>query len=161
MKTKYLVLVVLVLGSFCTMNAQAYKSAIGVKGGNVALGSFKTFLGEKLAVEGVAGFGIGLDADLYGAVYLQMHFPIGSVDNLTWFAGVGPNLATSTAGTGLSTTSNWGLTGIGGADYRFGDGPINVSLDVSTPIYFGDSVFDFVPYFSAAIRYIFGDGGSS
>lgn len=141
------------------MNGQAYKSAIGVKGGSVLLGSYKTFLGEKLAFEGVGGFGLGVDADLYGALYLQMHFPIGSVENLTWFAGVGPNLATVT-GSGLSTSTDLGVAGIGGVDYRFGDSPLNVSLDISTPVYI-DSGLGFVPYFSAAARYIFGGGGGS
>jgi len=79
MKTKYLILVVLFIGLFSTMNGQAYKSAIGVKGGSVLLGTYKTFLGEKFAVEGVGGFGLGVEADLYGAIYLEMHFPIGSV----------------------------------------------------------------------------------
>ena len=152
MKMKQLLLIGLLMGAICSLNAQSYKSAVGVKAGNVLLGTFKTFLGEKLAFEGVAGFGLETNTDFYAAAYVQLHFPITSVDNLTWFAGAGPNI-----GTGFGNNTNIGITGIGGADYRFGDLPLNVSADISTPIFFGDSVYNFVPFFSASARYIFGE----
>lgn len=161
MKMKHLLLIGLFLSTLPTMNGQAYKSAIGVKGGNVLMGTFKTFLGEKFAFEGVTGFGLGeVDADLYAAAYAEMHFPIGSLEKLTWFVGAGPNVATASAGISNNSTS-WGLAGIGGVDFRIGDTPLNVSADISTPIFFGDTVLNFVPYFGASARYIFKDGGGS
>lgn len=159
MKTKHLILIGLFLGACTCMNAQAYKTAIGVKGGNAYLGTFKHFLSEKLAVEAVAGFGATANADLYAAVYAQLHFPIGSVDNLTWFAGAGPNLATY--GVIGNSGSSFGITGIGGADYSFDSIPLNVSADVSTPVFFGDSVLNFVPYVTVSARYILGGGGDN
>jgi len=172
LKIKQFLLITFFACSYCTMNGQAYKSAVGVKAGNILAGTFKTFFGEKFAFEGLAGFGFdavgttnvntSTNTRLYAAAFAQMYFPIESVDNLTWFVGVGPNISRYSVSrfTDANETS-WGAAGIGGADYRIGDLPLNVSADISFPLFFNNGVDLGEPYIGASARYIFGEAGGS
>ncbi len=74
-----------------SMEAQDYKSAIGAKLGYGLIGSYKTFLNEKAAVDIFAGIRWGGIAA--GAYYLN-HKPISSVDRLTWYWGFGGSYTT-------------------------------------------------------------------
>lgn len=166
LKIKQLLLITFFAFSYCSLNGQAYKSAVGVKGGSILAGTYKTFLSEKFAFEGVAGFGLdfvsssSVNSGLYAAAYAQMYFPIESVENLTWFVGAGPNVSrySVSAFTSVNVT-RFGVAGIGGADYRIGDLPLNVSADISLPIFLNDGIDLDEPYFGASARYIFGEGG--
>jgi len=144
---------------FCSfgLSAQAYKSAVGVKAGDALFASYKTFLSEKLAFELYGGPVLISDVDLMGAAVIQLHFPIGSVENLTWFAGGGPNFSIFNRGFGASSNARLGITTIGGADYKFKTLPLNVSADIAPTYHFGNSAFyNFRIYGTVAARYVFG-----
>jgi len=119
------------------LKAQEYKTAVGIRLGPSSpaiSGGFtiKHFLDEKHAVEGIVGIngGIGVCA-LY-----EWHLPIATVEHLQWFAGAGGyaayrnNTVFVPEGTGYkSNTSYVGAAGIIGADYKFPDIPLNISID--------------------------------
>lgn len=137
----------LVLFSFLSIialssKAQEYKNAVGIRLGPnspaISPGfTFKHFLNETNAVEGIIGLsnGIGLCA-LY-----EWHHPIESVEHLHWFVGAGGYAAFRSATTytvnkvdGSSSTirssnSYIGAAGIVGVDYKFDQIPLNISLD--------------------------------
>ncbi len=100
-----------------------YNNAVGVRLGPstpaVKSGvSFKHFLANNNALEGIVSFGDGVTLC---AMY-EIHKPL-SVDNLQWFIGFG-----GYAGfTGKVT--NIGGAGIVGLDYNFSNIPLNLSLD--------------------------------
>ena len=107
-----------------TVNAQVYKTAVGLRlGPNTAAVSAgitgKYFLNEKAAVEAILGVNNGLSiCGLY-----EIHFPIDAVKNLQWFAGAGAYVSFR------SGSSNLGAAGIIGLDYKFEEIPLNFSLD--------------------------------
>lgn len=123
MKKTLLIAGIITVFSF-SLKAQEYKTAVGIRLGPtspaIAPGfTIKHFLDEKHAVEGMIGVsnGIGLAA-LY-----EWHFPITSVEHLQWFAGAGGYAAFR------NNTTFIGAAGIIGADYKFPDIPLNISLD--------------------------------
>ncbi len=104
--------------------AQDYTTAAGLRLGPnsaaITAGfTVKHFLNEKAAVEGILGIndGIGL-CGLY-----EVHFPITEVSHLQWFAGAGGYFAVR------NSTTFFGAAGIIGADYKFDELPLNLSLD--------------------------------
>ena len=122
-----------------SVKAQEYKTAVGIRLGPSSpaiSGGFtiKHFLDEKHAVEGIVGIngGIGVCA-LY-----EWHLPIATVEHLQWFAGAGGYAAyrNNTVfypegnSSGYKTNTSYvGAAGIIGADYKFQDIPLNISID--------------------------------
>ncbi len=104
-------------------NESPYKNAIGVRLGpsvpKVRSGiTFKHFLANNNALEGILGFGDGVSiCGLY-----QIHKPISSVENLQWFIGFGGYVV-------LNSSSSVGAAGIVGLDYKFTTVPLNLTLD--------------------------------
>ena len=133
-----------------SLKAQEYKTAVGIRlgpGSPAVSGGFtvKHFLDEKHAVEGILGIngGIGVCA-LY-----EWHQPIPTVEHLQWFAGVGGYAAyrnntmviPEENSTGYkSNTAYVGAAGIIGADYKFQDIPLNISIDWKPELNFIESV---------------------
>ena len=121
-KTACFISFILLIGF--TVNAQVYKTAVGLRlGPNTAAVSAgitgKYFLNEKAAVEAILGVNNGLSiCGLY-----EIHFPIDAVKNLQWFAGAGAYVSFR------SGSSNLGAAGIIGLDYKFEEIPLNFSLD--------------------------------
>ena len=124
------------LALFCAMflslnslKAQDYKSAIGAKLGYGLMGSYKTFLNEKAALDIFAG--IQWSSGLGGGVMYQHHMPINSVERLKWFVGGGATFFTyGGTNTYFELTINPNL----GLDYSFTDFPLNISLDYAPGI---------------------------
>jgi hypothetical protein len=108
------------------VQAQDYKSAIGAKLGYGLIGSYKTFLNEKAAVDIFAGLRWGGIAA--GAYYLN-HTPIASVDRLTWYWGLGGSYTSWSFGVLNTGYYEVGASGVLGLDYSFDDLPLNVSVD--------------------------------
>ena len=115
-----------------------YQRGIGLRVGggyyDLIAASFKTFVTEPGAIEINVGFRpygyTGYSwVNLSGSVSYQHHFPIGAVEGLKWFVGGGL--------TAFNTFSKYddykgfglGVFPTGGADYKFGNIPLNVSLD--------------------------------
>jgi hypothetical protein len=108
----------------CSLKAQEYKNAVGIRLGPsspaIAAGfTIKHFLDERHAVEGILGINDGLGVC---ALY-EWHQPIASVEHLQWFYGGGGYAAYRTK------TAFIGAAGIVGVDYKFPDIPLNISVD--------------------------------
>jgi hypothetical protein len=106
-----------------SVSAQEYKTALGVRlssapaivGNSI---SFKYFLNEKAAIEGLLSFD---DPVALGALF-EIHKPFGGAAGLQWFYGGGGYV-------GFGSDANLGAMGIIGLDYKFANIPINLSLD--------------------------------
>ncbi|MBK7694421.1 MAG: hypothetical protein IPI30_08860 [Saprospiraceae bacterium] len=94
MKAKFLTLFVFfLLGSVCTLKAQDYKSAIGARLGYPLSLSYKTFISEKGAIEGILGFrGYSYYSWITVSALYQHHMPIKSVEGLNWYVGGGASV---------------------------------------------------------------------
>jgi hypothetical protein len=125
---------------FCTvqtLSAQEYKSAIGAKLGYGLVGSYKTFLNEKAALDIFAGIGWG--NSFLGGVYYQHHMPIGSVPGLQWFVGGGVSFWSFSSGVGFGGYYELGIAGDIGLDYAFENIPLNLSVDYAPTFVILDS----------------------
>lgn len=112
--------------------AQDYKTAVGLRLGYPLSVSYKTFLSDRGAFEGVAGLRSfsGYSWINIGAYY-QHHTEIPSVEGLKWYYGGGANLYfwSYDAGFAGGSSTSIGISGVLGLDYKFADAPINVSVD--------------------------------
>lgn len=154
---KLLIGLTLVLVMFSAAEAQDYKNAIGLRGGLFSGITFKHFVSDRAALEGLletrwSGLGI---TGLY-----EIHANAFDVDRLNWYYGGGAHIGFydsnktgwGTAGTSYSVI---GLDGILGMEYNISEIPINISLDWKPAVHIiGYS--DFWPEgFALSIRYTF------
>lgn len=132
---KIILTVLLAAGIFSvsSIHAQGYRTALGVRLSSAApmvnnSVSIKQFITETTAIEGLLSFG---DPLAIGAL-VEFHKPLASA-GLSWFYGAGgyvgfvKTLNTTTQKT--STDPNIGAQGVVGLDYKFGNIPLNLSLD--------------------------------
>ncbi len=123
--TIMVLLVALTIGA----QAQSYKSAIGLRGGDPSGISFKTFINSTNALEFVAGTGyFGHNLNLTG--YYEWQKPTGWAPNLDWFIGPGAHLGfwNSTYRDEYSTNVIMGFDGIIGLEYTLDDIPLNFAV---------------------------------
>ncbi len=113
--------------------AQDYKNAIGLRAGGPGGLTFKHFMSEDKALEGVLGIRAG-GFELVGLY--EIHAPAFQVPRLNWYYGGGAHFGAFN-GTrryrGYYPTANYvmiGADGIVGLDYTLTDIPINFSLDL-------------------------------
>lgn len=118
-----------------TVIAQQYKSALGVRLSNNAAVvnnaiSFKHFLTEKAALEGLLSFS---DPVAIGLLF-EVHKPF-NTPGLQWYYGGGGYIAfgdVAKSATGTASEKgrkNFGAQGVIGLDYKFENLPLNLSLD--------------------------------
>ena len=154
---KIILTIVLTISIITLASAQDYKTGIGLRGGLSQGITFKHFISEKTALEGLLssrwrGFDI---TGLY-----EIHNVAFEVDNLKWYYGFGGHIGFwngdyATWGTpGISYTVI-GIDGILGIEYSFSEAPINIGLDwkpgfnlVGNSQFWGDGG-------AISIRYIF------
>ncbi len=130
----------LIIPSFFSesINAQEYKTAIGLRFAWDYGITFKHFIKENTAIEiigstrsfGIAGFSNYRYTRITGLY--QIHKPIESVEGLKWYYGGGLTAAFYSGDyfdTIKDSKTALGLSGVLGLDYKFKDTPINVSLD--------------------------------
>ena len=123
------------------LKAQNYQSAVGLRLG-VPLGiSYKFFISEPGAIElylGFRSYSFGYTYINPGAMY-QHHFPISSIDGLSWYVGGGASVFLynykSSFGGVEDGSFGIGLNGVLGLDYKFTNAPINISADWTPTIY--------------------------
>ncbi|HRO08228.1 MAG TPA: hypothetical protein PK611_08455 [Saprospiraceae bacterium] len=138
MKTKLFTVLAFVFLFSVSSYAQDYKSAIGLRFGYPLSASYKTFLSEKGAFEGVAGFRSFSGYSWFNiGAYYQVHNDIGSVNGLKWYYGAGANVYFWSYDTGFAGdgSTSIGISGVLGLDYKFANIPLNVSVDW-IPTYF-------------------------
>jgi len=128
---KYLIALLFGLSAL-TLQAQNYTSSIGVRLGFYRGITYKHFLSEKVAFEGIAMSryrGINLTA------LLEFHNPISEVEGLNWYYGFGGHVGyyNSYYYSYYSGLDHYhliiGVDGILGAEYTFSELPFTISLD--------------------------------
>ena len=175
-RTGFLLMVALYYYSVSTAQT-TYHSAIGLRIGtgyyDLFSASYKTFLSESAsAIElnfGVkpaysTGTGCCLPDDnsntmiSFSASY-QYHVPIPALPGLQWFIGGGLALTNTFSDNSSFRGIGFGLFPTGGADYKFANIPLDVSLDirptfrVASPAYYNYENFYF-PDFGISGRYV-------
>lgn len=142
LKLTFLLGLFLALSSLRT-DAQDYKSAIGLRLGYPVSLSYKTFISEPGAIEGVLGFrGYSYYSWLNLSAFYQHHFPITSVDGLKWYVGGGAsvyywNYDNDFYPNNDFNSISFGIHGVIGLDYKFANIPLNLSLDWIPTVGFG------------------------
>ncbi len=123
------------LGLFAAshLQAQTYKSAIGVRAGYPWAATFKTFISDNSAIE---LYGAARGYTNYGWISIngayQLHFPIEGVDGLQWYVGAGAGIHFwhySKAFGDPDAKQSISVHGYLGLDYKLPDIPLNVTLD--------------------------------
>ena len=170
---------VLCIISTCFSQTTTYHSAIGIRFGtgyaDLFSASYKTFLaGGPGALElnlgvkpsytysyGNPGVPSYYNDDItmmsFSASY-QYHIPINAVPGLQWFVGGGFTLTNTFSENSDYDGIGFGLFPTGGADYKFGKIPLDVSVDirptfrVASPPYYNYENFYF-PDFGFSARY--------
>ena len=132
-KSFLLAIVALSLGAATALNAQDYKTAVGVRLSSASAAvnnsiSLKQFINDRAAIEALFSFG---DPLALGAM-LEIHKPMAAT-GLTWFYGGGGYLSflkTYNPNTQKNETDpSFGAMGVLGLDYKFTNVPLNLSLD--------------------------------
>jgi len=139
METKRLALFIAVIflgigshGAFAQESSDSYTRAIGGRFG-VANGiTYKHFLNESHAIDGIMNFQGNRSFTIFKLLGLyEIHQPINFIDveGLRWYYGFGGGLGRyrykDTDSSGLA----WSFDGVVGADYKIPEAPINLSLD--------------------------------
>jgi hypothetical protein len=121
------------LGCVNSLSAQEYKTALGIRlSSSPAIQnnsiSFKHFINEKTAIEGLISFG---DPMSIGGL-VEFHQPF-STPGLQWFYGAGGYLGFGKEYNAAKQIEErktyFGGQGVVGLDYKFASIPINISLD--------------------------------
>lgn len=153
-----------------------YHSAIGLRFGtgysDLISASYKVFLSDgpgalelDLGVKPATGYATGccvLDDSKntimsFSGSY-QYHFPIAAAPGLQWFLGGGFTLTNTFSESSDYSGIGFGLFPTGGADYKFGKIPLDVSVDIrptfriASPPYYNYENFYF-PDFGFSARY--------
>lgn len=119
------------------LSSQSYKSAAGLRLGYPTAGSFKTFISENTALEGIIGFGSYSSYVSYTnirAAYLRHNdLKFETLSNLQWYYGGGAGVfiwsyRNNYLGEKDSATA-FGLSGHIGLECKLDDIPLVVSLD--------------------------------
>jgi hypothetical protein len=155
-------LILLILGIALSMQAQEYKSAIGLRLGVPISISYKRFISEKAALEFVFGYRNTTYWNYLNlGAYYQHHFPIKSVDGLAWYLGGGANVFIWDYDNDFYPNNNYskvnfGISGCIGLDYKFADIPLNLSVDWIPTIFINSDIYSgFVGGVGAlAVRYV-------
>lgn len=130
---KIILSLIVVCTTLVSLQAQDYKTALGVRlsSSNAMVNnsiSFKQFISEKVAIEGLFSFG---DPLAIGAL-LELHKPL-AASGLSWYYGGGGYLAFAKKYDANKqrevTDPNFGAQGVVGLDYKFNNIPLNISLD--------------------------------
>src|ERR1043166_5975934 len=106
--------------------AQGYKTGIGVRGGVPNGITFKQFISETSAIEGIVAWrykGTGIIG------LFEMHRPAFGVENLHWFYGLGGHVSFRSYYRETSASLFVGIDGILGIEYQIPDIPFTISLD--------------------------------
>lgn len=161
MKKLIIALCVTVATFFATeVAAQTYNSAIGLRLGYPTSLSYKTFLSEKAAFEGILGFrsnSVGWRWIAIGAAY-QVHNPINGVAGLQWYYGGGASLYLWSFDDDVffedESNVSFGIQGYLGLDFKIPNAPINLSLDWVPTFFIGGYGSGFgADYGSLSVRY--------
>jgi len=148
---------------FSSMQAQDYKSAVGLRLGYPISATYKTFVNESMAFEGFVGYRSFFGAsyiNLNAAVQIHQDLELENLEGLQWYYGAGAGYYIwSFDGAGGSFNSV-GISGYLGLSYTLKNTPVNFSVDwVPTVLIGGSGIFGsgFTGSSAAlAVRYVLG-----
>jgi hypothetical protein len=122
-KTLWLCCLLLALGT--TLHAQSYTKGIGARLGFPAGLSYKQFIGNTLAIEGIGGInGINTDRLSYNLTILAVNHSEVLMENLSLMYGGGGHLGS------YDEAFEFGVDGILGLEFVFDGAPIAFSFDI-------------------------------
>jgi len=151
MKTMVKGLVMMLVFAFSSdISAQAYQSAVGGRLGTFFTASYKTFINDNTAIEGVVGFDrtSSTTNTIFGPVTASSStFIVGAFYEIhndldldgaefQWYYGFGAYAALG-GGTGVIPS------GIVGLEYTLSESPVNFFIDVIPGLYIGEGGTDF------------------
>lgn len=131
MMKKVIVVLFIVMAFSFAAQAQSYKSAIGLRGGDPSGITFKTFVNSVNAFELIAGSGyFGHNLNLSG--YYQWQKPTDWAPNLDWYVGPGAHIGfwNNAYKDEYNSTIVMGIDGIVGLEYTLDDVPLNFGVGV-------------------------------
>ncbi len=169
---KLFILVVFALGFGYSsgLSAQNYSSAVGIRLGVPWSISYKMFISDLAAIEVYGSFRSnratvsGLDAGwtsigINGAYLIHNEFS--NTEGLTWYYGGGGSVyfwSYADLYTGTRGNVTFGVSGYLGLDYKFGNAPVNISVDWVPTFYIGSALGGFGAGQGAlAVRYVLGE----
>jgi hypothetical protein len=139
------------IGTYYT-NSAGVRLEFGSGYGTLFGFSGKHFFTDHHAGEAQLLFGTGVT--LLDLEY-QYHAPIVGTDGLQWYAGAGMALAFSNGDFESSGSTAFLLRPIGGLDYKFANGPINLSFDWRPALQLSGGSHFTAGRFGLAARYVF------
>ena len=155
MKKTLTIMLILAALTF-SMQAQTYKSAIGLRGGDPSGVTFKTFVNSINALEFTAGTGyFGHNFNITG--YYEWQKPTGWTPNLDWYIGPGAhigfwnNVYRNDYGTGILI----GIDGVIGLEYTLEDIPLNFGIGAGPSFQFTSGPAWYYWNGGFSIRYVF------
>jgi len=149
---------------FSTIQAQDFDSAIGLRLGTPSSITYKKFISQSAALEGIASYRglIGSSWVSLGAAY-QIHNDIESIPQFQWYYGGGASVFFWSYSDNIfvdEASTSFGIQGYLGISYTLANTPINFSLDW-VPNFFlnGFSSGLSGDRGSLAVRYVLGRSG--
>lgn len=139
MRKNFLILITFLCLSGVATAQSDYDKAIGIRLGSgyydLFSGSYKVFITDPGALEfnlGLRGYGvIGVNwFNVSVAGSYQHHFPINAVPGLQWFVGGGAVVSNTFSSFDYRRGLGLGIFATGGADYKFSNIPLNVTVDI-------------------------------
>ncbi len=148
------IVILLVFTMSSNIQGQAYESAVGARLGTFFTGTYKTFIGENTALEGIVGFDrvgnsfVGTTLFVVGAFY-EIHNDL-DLDgtNFQWYYGFGGFVS---LGGGSSIIVPSGIIGL---EYTMENSPVCFFIDAIPGLAIGNGVTDFDINGSLGARYI-------
>ena len=164
MKNQTIILLFAIVGVFActTLDAQNYKSTIGVRAGYPWAVSYKTFVSGNNAIEiygayrGYRNYGW---FSINGAY--QIHFDLEGVEGLQWYVGAGAGLLFWNYDKNFKdpgANQSISVQGYLGLDYKVPGAPLNLTLDWVPNIFInGYSRGFYGRYGNLGVRYVLGE----
>lgn len=154
MKRSLLLLLVCISLTLLTNSAYSqpgYGQSVGIRIGNFPGVTYKKFIQETAAIEGLLSFGTNR---FYLAGLYELHYPDVLDHGLTPFIGGGAHTGFNSSFVDRDEVI-LGLDGILGIDYAFEEFPLNASLDYKPQLnFFGDRTFQALNL-GLSLRYYF------
>ena len=156
MKKSFIVIVcILFLG--LSLNAQDYKTSLGLRAGYPYGLTIKHFLNEYNAVEGIlaSNYGGFVATVLFENEHWTGHYP-----GFNWYWGLGAHVGFWDAGANRYIHSTYtgavvGIDGVLGLEYTFDEIPLNLALDILPSLnLLGTTGYGGI-YSALSIRYVF------
>jgi hypothetical protein len=154
---KIAILAILLTGfGFVHSQAQAYKTALGVRLSTAGAAvnnsvSLKHFIKERVALEALVTIS---DRPAVGVLF-EVHNPIASAEGLQWFWGAGGYVGFN-AQKDIANRQLLGAQGVVGLDYKFTNLPLNLSIDWKPELNIVDNI-NFEPSaIGLTMRFTFG-----